>query len=305
MDACIAALAERQYGVVGRGQLEDLGLKSGSIGRRVRAGRLHRLYWAVYAVGHKVLSREGRWMAAVLACGPGAVLSHHSAAAHWGVRDHRGGPIHITSPSKSKSRGSIRRHCAQLPTDETMVHEGIRVTTVPRTIFDLAAVSTPQAVESALRQSEFLRLHDSLSLHNLIDRYPGHRGIRSVRTALARRSEAPGRIRSRLEERFLPLLDRHDLPRPQLNAWLEANGQRFQVDCLWPVPRQIVELDGWEGHGTRTAFRDDRARDRALGVAGYSVTRLTWSQLEDEPTTVARDLRSLLQGQPDHHRNHT
>lgn len=233
-------------------------------------------------------------MAAVLACGHGAVLSHRSAAAHWGIRDHRGGPIDITSPSKTKSRGTLRRHCIPLPADEVTIERSIPITTVPRTIFDLAAASTPDAVENALRQSEFRRLYDSLSLQDLIERYPGHRGIRSVRAALARRSEAPGRTVSPLEERFLPFIDRHGLPRPQLNAWLEVEGRHFQVDCLWPGSRQIVELDGWEAHGTRTAFRDDRARDRTLRVAGYAVTRLTWTQLDDEPEAIAADLRTLL-----------
>lgn len=304
-DSGIAEIAEDQHGVVARGQLRALGLGEEAIDWRLRHGRLHRLHWGVYAVGHKVLSQEGRWMAAVLAGGPGAVLSHRSAAAHWGIRDHRGGPIDITSPSKTKSQGSIRRHSVQLPADEVTVERGIPVTTVPRTIFDLAAVSTPHAVESALRQSEFRRLYDPLSLHDLIDRYPGHRGIRSARTALARRAEAPGRTVGRLEDRFLPFLDHHDLPRPHLNAWLEAGGRRFQVDCLWPAAMQIVELDGWEGHGTRTAFREDRARDRRLRVAGYGVTRIPWSALDDEPTAVAADLRSLLLRQPSHHRNHT
>jgi hypothetical protein len=245
-------------------------------------------------------------MAAALACGPGAVLSHRSAAAHWGIREHRGGPIDVTSPSKTKSRNSILRHCATLSPDEVTVERGIPITTPPRTIFDMAAGGAPEhVVESALRQAEFRRLYDPLSLHDFLDRYPGHRGVRSIRSALARLSEAPGPTASRLEDRFLPFLDRHDLPRPRLNAWLEAGGQRFKVDCLWPLCRQIVELDSWEGHATRTAFRDDRARDRTLRVAGYSVTRLTWNQLDDEPVAVAADLRTFLQPQSSHHRNHT
>jgi very-short-patch-repair endonuclease len=305
LDGAISEVAGRQHGVVARGQLLALGLGEEAIEWRQRHGRLHRLYWGVYAVGHTVLAREGRWMAAVLASGPGAVLSHWSAASHWGIRDHRAGLIDITSPSKTKSRGSIRRHSVQLPADEVKVERGIPVTTVPRTIFDLAAVSTPHVVESALRQAEFRRLYDPLSLHDLLDRYPGHRGVRAIRSALARSAETPGRTVSRLEDRFLPFLDRHDLPRPHLNAWLEVGGRRFQVDCLWPASKQIVELDGWEGHGTRAAFREDRARDRKLRVAGYGVTRIPWSALDDEPEAIAADLRVLLLRQPSHHRNHT
>ena len=120
------------------------------------------------------------------------------------------------------------------------VEDGIPVTTVPRTIFDLAAVSTVDVVEYALKESEYLRL----------------------------------------------------------NAWIDLGDKRFRVDFLWSPQNQIVELDGWEGHGTRTAFRDDRARDRRLRVAGYAITRLTWSQLEDEPTAIAADLRTLVSNTP-------
>jgi very-short-patch-repair endonuclease len=170
----------------------------------------------------------------------------------------------------------------------------IPVTTVPRTIFDLAAGSPASMVESALREAEYLRLHDALSLLDLLERYPGRRGALSLRAALARRTESPGRTRSRLEERFLSFLDRNQLPRPQLNVWLEAAGRRYQVDCLWPRQKAIVELDGWHAHGTRRAFREDRTRDRRLQATGYSVTRITWSQLDDESEAIAADLRKSV-----------
>jgi len=239
-------------------------------------------------------------MAAVLACGANAVLSHNAAAALWGIRGHSGGPIHTTSPSKSRSREAIRRHFAVLPPDEITVEDGIPVTTVPRTIFDLAAES-PASVEPALRQSEYLRLYDPLSLHHLLDRYPGHRGNRGVRTALTRRAEASGHTASPLEDRFLPFLDRHRLPRPRLNAWIVLPTARYKVDCLWPEAHLVVELDSWSAHGTPSAFRDDKTRDRRLHAAGYTVTRLTWSQLDDEPEQIAADLRTLV----DPPRNHT
>lgn len=165
---------------------------------------------------------------------------------------------------------------------------------MPRTLFDLAAIMRPEAVEAALRESEYLQLHDRLSLPDLLDRYPGRRGSRAVRACLARRTETPGRIRSRLEERFLPFLRRYDLPIPRLNAWIRVGERSFQVDCLWEAPKQIVELDGYQAHSTKAAFSEDRARDRILRVAGYSVTRISWNQLEDEPAAVATDLRALL-----------
>ncbi|HUB99042.1 MAG TPA: hypothetical protein VMS11_04375 [Solirubrobacterales bacterium] len=200
----------------------------------------------------------------------------------------------MTLRPKSRSPRGIRRHASKLlPADEVTVHDGIPVTTVPRTLLDLAAVASADAVEFALRESEYLGLFGTLSLQDLIDRYPGRRGVRKARLALDRLTERPGRVRSPLEEVFVPFLRRHHLPIPRLNTWIDLGGRRYQADCLWPN-HQIVELDGWQGHGTKSAFREDRARDRRLRVAGYSITRLTWSQLEDEPTAVAADLRALL-----------
>lgn len=301
-DGQIAAVAETQHGVVAHAQLMGIGLSPEAIKRRVAAGRLHRLHRGVYAVGHKVLSIRGHWMAAVLFCGPNAVLSHWSAAALWGFRGHGSGLIHITSPSKAKSRGTIRRHRALLRPDEVTKHDGIPVTTVPRTNLDLAAASDAHVVESCLRQCEYLRLYDSLSLWDLLERYPGHRGNRAARTALGRLGEMPGETEEGLEERFLAFLDEYELPRPELNAWLEARGHRYKVDCLWRPQRLIAELDSWQAHGTRSAFRTDKSRDRRLLLAGYVTTRIADSHLTHEPDALADDLRRLL-SRPS--RNHT
>jgi very-short-patch-repair endonuclease len=233
-------------------------------------------------------------MAAVLYGRTGTCLSHRSAAALWGIRRWSGGIIDVTVPRRCRRGGPVRRHFSLLPPEEITEREGIPVTTVPRTIFDMAGVSPPEAVESMLREAEYRRLYDRLSLHDLLERYPRRRGSRAIRAALARVAERPGRIRSPLEERFLPFLDSHRLPRPRLNAWLEVAGERWQVDCLWAEARQIVELDGWEAHGTRSAFRRDRTRDRRLRAAGYGVTRIAWGDLEDEPEEIAADLRASL-----------
>jgi very-short-patch-repair endonuclease len=289
-------LARQQYGVVERRQLAAAGFARDAISVRLRMGRLHRVHAGVYAVGHQLLTREGRWMAAVLASGPEAVLSHWSAAALWMIRPTSRSVIDVTCPQKSRSWDGIRRHHKALPPDEITVEEGIPVTSVPRTIFDLAATEPVEVVKTMLKESEYRNLYDRLSLWDLVDRYPGRRGVRRVRAVLEGIKEEPaGRKRSPLEERFAPFLRRHRLPLPRFNDWISVRGKNFQVDCHWPGTGQIVELDGWEGHGTRSAFRDDRARDRVLRVAGYSVTRITWSQLDDEPETVASDLRVLLE----------
>jgi len=234
-------------------------------------------------------------MAAVLASGPEAVLSHRSAAALWQLRGYSGSAIHVTAPHKSTSTKRIRRHFSQVPHDERAIEDGIPVTSVHRTIFDLAATEDVDAVVAMIKEAEYLNRWDRLSLPELLERYPGKRGSGKVRFALQRlREEPPGRKRSKLEERFAPFCRRHHLPLPRFNDWILLGSKRYRVDCHWPDTTQIVELDGWEGHHTRSAFRDDRARDRVLSVAGYSVTHLTWAQLDDEPEAIASDLRILL-----------
>jgi very-short-patch-repair endonuclease len=234
-------------------------------------------------------------MAAVLACGPEAVLSHHSAAALWMIRPNSRTRVDITVAHRSRSSNLIHRHFSQVPEDERRLNEGISVTSVPRTILDLAATEPVDVVENLLRETEHRQLWDRLSLPHLIERYPSKRGVRKVRAALERLKEEPeGHKRSKLEERFAPFLRLHRLPLPRFNDWIMAGGRRFQVDCHWPELRQIVELDGWQSHRTRTAFREDRARDRKLRVAGYTITHITWNQLDDEPAEIAADLRALL-----------
>jgi very-short-patch-repair endonuclease len=234
-------------------------------------------------------------MAAVLASGPDAVLSHHTAAALWGIRGYSGGAVHVTAPHKSTSTKRIRRHVSVVPADERAVEEGIPVTSVHRTIFDLAVSVSVDEVVAMIKEAEYLNRWDRLSLPDLLERYPGKRGSRKLRFALKRlEKEPPGRKRSRLEERFAPFLRRYRLPLPRFNDWILLDSKRFQVDCHWPHLHLIVELDGWEGHSTRSAFQDDRARDRALHAAGFSVIHLTWNQLDVEAEAVACDLGALL-----------
>jgi len=234
-------------------------------------------------------------MAAVLASGPDALLSHQTAAALWGLRGYSGGAVHVTVSRKSTSSKRIRRHLSHMPPDERTEKEGIPVTSVHRTIFDLATSEDVDAVVAMIKEAEYLNLWDRLSLWDLLERYPGRRGSRNLRFALKRITEEPtGRKRSKLEERFAPFLRRHRLPLPRFNDWIPLDPKPYRVDCHWPQRRLIVELDGWEGHSSRSAFQDDRARDRALKVAAYSVIHLTWAQLDSEPAQVAADLRALL-----------
>jgi very-short-patch-repair endonuclease len=291
----LAEIAGRQHGIVGRSQVEGLGLSEDSIDRWVRVGRLHRLHPGVYALGHDAITQRGRWMAAVLASGDGAVLSHRSATALWGIWGSRTGEAHVTVPRKSRSQRSIRRHFGALPVDEVTIRDGIPVTSAARAVLDLAVDKGEAAAESALREMEYLGIYGEVSLPVLLERHPRHRGAAIVGRCLDRvRDDPGGRIRSPLEELFLPFLDAHQIPRPRLNAWLTIGDDRFQVDCHWPDARLIGELDGFKAHGTRRSFKKDRRRDRRLGAHGFQSVRITEDQLHDEPAEVAADLRTTL-----------
>jgi hypothetical protein len=232
-------------------------------------------------------------MAAVLAGGDGAVLSHRSAAALWGIATFRGA-VEITSPRDTRSRDGIRRHVARLPADEITVREGIPVTSVHRTLFDFAGISPVDRLEAAMREAEYRRLWDRLSLPALLARHPGHRGNAKLRLCLDRLGRTVGFTRSALEECFLVFLDRFGLPRPHLNARLQVRGEWIEVDCLWRKERLIAELDSRSAHETSSAFETDRYRDRRLQAEGWRVIRVTWRQLNDEPERIARDLGDLL-----------
>jgi hypothetical protein len=265
------------------------------IDRRVSVGSLHVIHRGVYAVGHTAISQRGRWMAAVLASGDGAVLSHRTATALYGVWGSGAGEIHVTVPRKVRSQRSIRRHFSILPEDEWEVVDGIPVTSAARAVLDLAGEKDEAAAEAALRETEYLGIYGAVSLPLLLDRYPRHRGTPLCREALEPLRDDPGgRLRSPLEETFLPFLDAKSIPRPRLNHWLSVGEDRYQVDCLWPEARLIAELDGWKSHGTKRAFRKDRKRDRRLGAAGYRVVRITEDQIRTEPDEVASDLQASV-----------
>jgi very-short-patch-repair endonuclease len=234
-------------------------------------------------------------MAAVLAGGNRAVLSHCSAAQLWEIQSYARSRLEITTPQSTRSRGQIQRHRAELRSDEVTVRWRIPVTTASRTILDLASIVQIGALEQALREAEVLSLPLRPSLVELLRRYPRRRGAAALKICLRRLERLPTqRTRSKLEKRFLSFLDTHSLPRPETNALLQLDDKIVEADCLWTEQLLIVELDGHDAHGTRSAFESDRWRDRALQAAGWRVTRITWRQLDDEADAVARDLRNLL-----------
>ena len=289
IEAAVAVLATRQHGVVARRQLLSLGIGHDSIDRRI--GRhLHPVFRGVYAVGHRNIGTKGMWMAAVLACGEGAVLSHRSAAELWGMRRPSGGRIDVTSPRHPRGNRSVRAHSSPLPSDELTVRHGIPVTTAARTLLDLGQVLGPAQVEAALNEAEVLRLADETGLAALLERYPRRAG-----TAATRRWVAAGRAGARItksvmEERFHSFVAKYRLPIPIANGVVEG----LEVDCHWPAARLVVELDSRKYHRTRRAFERDRERDRILLLAGWRVVRVTWTQLTRQPARLAADISRLL-----------
>lgn len=294
MDQAIAALADAQHGVVARAQLLEAGIGSRAIGHRLECGRLHRVERGVYAVGHRVLTVEGRWMATILLGGASAVLSHRSAAALWSIRGSSRGRTDVTVPTYRRARQGVAFHHARLRPDEMTVCDGIPVTTVPRSLLDLAAVLERRHVERAMQEAEVRHLHDRLSLPDLVARYPRRPGVPLIRAILADGRLGEGVPRSELEALFLAFLDRFSLSRPEVNAYVCVRGQWLEVDCLWRDVRLVVELDGRATHGTAAGFERDRARDRALAAAGWRVVRITWRQLHRAAEALAADLRALL-----------
>jgi very-short-patch-repair endonuclease len=287
-DGLIVALAERQHGIVARRQLLDAGIGRRAIDHRVDLGRLHVVHRGVYALGHRVLLTRARWMAAVLASGPGAVLSHRPAAVLAGLR-RPPAPLEVTVRHHGSGRRGIRTSYARLPDDEVTVIDGIPVTTVPRTLLDLASVLPPHQLERALNEAEIQGRSDSLSLPELIVRYPRRKGVAAIRDALG---AGPVPTRDELEARFRAFIRARRLPTPRFNF----NVQGYECDCVWPDRGLIVELDSRAFHDTSAAFERDRERDRILTAAGWRVIRVTWRQLHQARERVAADLRRLLVG---------
>ena len=277
----VRRLARVQYGIVTTRQLVDAGLSRAAIAKRVKAGRLYRVHQGVYSVAHDGLSKEARWMAAVLACGDGAALSHGAAAVHWGLLRPLDGPIDITIPTRTGRgrRRGLRIHrrpdlvegatlstngLQTRPTRLVTVHRYIPVTTVPRTLVDVRATLAPRLVRRAVRQAEFLGL-----------------GMGEIKT---------DRTRSDLERYFLRLWGRRGLERPEVNVAIGG----MTVDFLWREARLVVETDSYATHGGTVAFEDDHQRELRLRRLGYRVHRFTDLQLENEPEAVVEDVAAAL-----------
>jgi very-short-patch-repair endonuclease/predicted transcriptional regulator of viral defense system len=287
LDRRLAGLAGRQHGVVSRAQLVGLGLSDEGIRKRVVAGRLHRLHRGVYAVGHPAVTQQGRWLAAVLACGPGAVLSHGSAAQLWGLPWRQKGRIDVTVPGTGgrRRRRLVVVHRSPLPADEVATKDGISVTSPSRTLVDLADYGRRRALERAIDEAAFLRLDST----GVVPRQ-GRRGKGLLADVLARHEPGSTRTKSNLEEAMLAMCRAHELPQPEVNA--DAEG--YESDFVWRGQRLIVEADSRAAHLTQAAFEKDRLRDADLTAAGWRVIRVSDTRLLTQPEAVGAQLRRLL-----------
>lgn len=296
----MAELARGQHGVVARRQLLGLGMSERTIDGRLARGQLHEIFRGVYVFGARRISRRGRWMAAVLAAGEGAVLSHRSAGRLWRLLPPAAEWVDVTCPpGRVVRRKGIVSHEGLVRDDEWEVVDGVPVTGAFRTIFDLAAVLTKRELERAWHEALVRGLTAKVSLPVLQERYPGRRGARNLRALLE--SERPeGITRNDFEEAFLALVDAYGLPRPRMNADLAVRGRFFEIDALWECERVALELDSRGVHGTPKKFESDRQRDRILVAEGWRTMRVTWQQLQDEPEAIVADLRVVL-GQPGPH----
>jgi Transcriptional regulator, AbiEi antitoxin len=278
----LLALAERQHGVVKLAQLRALGLSLPGVRARVAAGRLHRVHAGVYAVGRPDLPIEGRWMAAVLACGRGAALSHRTAAAAHGLLTSAQTRIDVTVTRRvGLSRRGI---CVHRPTSLSAADlasaRGIPCTSISRTLLDLASVLPRPALERACDQAELLRLLDMAAMDELLARSSGRRGVRVLRAVLAAGELGKNIPRSELETRFLALCRAAGVPAPAVNTWITVAGEEMQVDFVWQAQRLVVETDG---------FRTHRTRKRSSAIAGgTSCSRLTAGVTPGSPGTRSR-----------------
>jgi very-short-patch-repair endonuclease len=286
-------LVREQHGVIARRQLVALGFTDDAIRHRISRGRLRSIWRGVYAVGRPELTRHGRWMAAVLACGSNAVLSHKTAAVLWGIRPSGPAFIEVCVPPRTFRRyRGIRIHRRALTIEDVTRHERIPVTSPAQTLIDLGLILAPGALEATINEADKLGLIDPEALRAAAERRRGCAGTRAIKAVLDRRTFAL--TESELERRFLALVRRAGMP--QLLTQQRVNG--FRVDFVWPELRLIVETDGLRYHRTPAQQSRDRVRDQAHAVAGFTALRFTHAQVRFDPEHVIATLRSVAERTP-------
>ncbi len=299
LDQVIARLAYRQHGVVALRQLVEAGLSGSGVRDRVARGRLHRLHRGVYAVGHARVTRTGRFLAAALACGPDAVVSHRCAGWLLDLRTRLSVGVDVTAPrAAGRRRPGIRVHSgATLTAADVTVVDGVPCTSVPRALLDIAETATTREVERLLDRAEQLRMLDMRAVDDVLARAGGRRGAASLRAVLAGHRAGSTLTRNDLEEAFLEICRGAGHPPDGVNVWIAyPDGSGAEADFLWRSARLIAEVDGRDVHATRHAFEHDRRRDQRLMMLGWRVARFTRRQVLEEPAAAAAALVALLGG---------
>ncbi len=287
----MARLAARQYGVVTREQLSDLGYSDPAIERAVASGRLHLWHRSVFAVGHQGLSPHGLCMAAVLFRGSGALISHQSAVWLWGLEKKLEIPVHVSVRWRGHAQDAIGlHHCPALREDDIAETERLPVTGVPRTLLDYASEAKRYRLERAVDQADRLGLLDLAAVDLITDEVRGHRGSRPLRRAMIIYREK-GFTRSGGEKRMLAALADVGVRRPAVNNFVEG----YELDFFWEEERFGVELDSWEHHRGRRSFEEDRKRQEELTMAGIETIRITGTRLKREPRKVAMRIAAHLE----------
>jgi very-short-patch-repair endonuclease len=283
----VQAFAGRQHGVITRRQATTAGLSRREIERRLEAGWLIRLYEGVYAVGHTGLKDKSHLIAAVYACGEEALASHRAAGRLWGIL-RSGPPIEVTGPrSRVPGKGFLLHRSRRIHEEDRALIDAIPVTSLARTLVDLADVLPEEQLANAVHEAEVLRLFDLTEVQRVLERLPGRRGRHKLTRVLTAYKDVQPFTRNRAERLVLQMCEEYGLPTPRTNTWVGSQ----EVDFYWPEAKLALEFDGGAVHRTTRAFHEDRKRDRALAARGIHVVRAT---AKDEPPKLAEELRIIL-----------
>jgi Protein of unknown function (DUF559)/Transcriptional regulator, AbiEi antitoxin len=293
VDRLVATCAVRQHGVIDRAQLLALGLTPRAIQHRVSTGRLFRIHRGVYSiVPPSLLTRNGRYIAAVRACGEGALVSFRCAAALIGLRNTRAGLIDVTVPRRgSPAHAGLRVHSSRCldPADRDEV-DRIPCTSWARTLVDLSATETEQALMRMVEKAQILQIYDHAAIEAALERSNGRTGPRQLRRILAGLIDDQPYTASEFHRDLLFLIAEHNLPTPIENGWICG----YQVDFHWPDAKLVVEADDRDTHATPVAFERDHERDLTLELAGWHVLRISARQLKLQPERIAAAIPTKL-----------
>jgi very-short-patch-repair endonuclease len=286
----MANLAARQYGIVTRDQLTDLGYTDNMIDHALQTGRLQAWHRNVFAVGHGGLSRHGLCMAALLFRGDRALISFQSAVWLWGLEKQLEIPVNVSVRWRGHSQSAIGlHHCPALRDEDFATTERLSVTSVPRTLLDYASTAKQYRLEFAIDRADRLDLLDPTAVDRILDEVHGHRGRRRLQSALTIYREN-GFTRSGGEKKMLAVLADAGIRRPLVNNFIEG----YELDFYWEPERFAVELDSWEHHRSRRSFEEDRERQENLAMAGVETIRITGTRLKHEPIDVANRIAMHL-----------